>query len=112
MAQASRRERGGVQRVEIPVGPVRPLAWLHAQDESAVQVKGTALYWHGRGDTDAVAALGVADELDGSVASVLAALDMRTEALRTAALRAGAASDSRPRVLRVFSCKASKTRSF
>ncbi|MEL7168521.1 MAG: isochorismate synthase [Bacteroidota bacterium] len=85
VAQASRRERGGVQRVEIPVGPVRPLAWLHAQDESAVQVRGTALYWHGRGDTDAVAALGVADELDGSVGSVLAALDMRTEALRTRA---------------------------
>ncbi|MEM8601155.1 MAG: isochorismate synthase [Bacteroidota bacterium] len=85
VAQASRRARGGVQRVEIPVGPVRPLAWLSAQAEAASLLGDTALYWHGRGDTDAVAALGVADELEGPVAAVLAALDVRAEALRTRA---------------------------
>ncbi|MEM9997464.1 MAG: isochorismate synthase [Bacteroidota bacterium] len=66
--------------MEVPVGPVHPLAWLHAQDDTD-----TALYWHGRGEPLTVATYGVAEELMGAVADVLPMLEARVEALRLTA---------------------------
>ena len=50
----------GTLRVEVPVGPTDPLAWLDAQ------TSGPQVYWRGRGEAEGRAALGVAFGIEAS----------------------------------------------
>lgn len=78
--QAARQQGGGwrVERVEVPVEPCDPLAWLAAQPTEVTH------YWHGRGQAVAVAGAGVADQIDGAYDRALAEVERRAADLPAA----------------------------
>ena len=66
-----------VVRVEVAIGPVRPLRWLREQ------LQYPRLYWSGRGGAFGVAAVGAADSQEGETGEDALALRKRLAALLT-----------------------------
>jgi len=92
-AEVLRRLRGArrhdnvwrIERVEVPVEPCDPLAWL------ATQAGTVKHYWHGRGQEITVAGAGVADQVDGAYGAVLEEVERRSAGLPAAGCYLGGA---------------------
>ena len=97
--RAARRWDGThVLRVEVPVGPADPLAWLAAQTDAP------AVYWRGRGEAEAMAGVGEALRVEaatladlGEVRARLGQLPARARLVATARFDAASATGVRQR---------------